>query len=61
MPEPAWDDCSVAVSNAAKPMADRAGFTSTVIVPVVAGNCCKIRVGGWNPGDEGPWDSDRHL
>ncbi len=30
-----------------------AGFTSEVSVDVVAGNCYKIRVGGWNPGDEG--------
>ncbi len=34
-------------------MADCVSFTSEVIVPVVAGNCYKIRVGGWNPGDEG--------
>jgi hypothetical protein len=29
------------------------GFTSEVIVPVVSGNCYKIRVGGWNDGDQG--------
>ncbi|MCZ6652576.1 MAG: hypothetical protein O7D91_06050 [Planctomycetota bacterium] len=34
-------------------MADCVSFTSEVIVPVVAGTCYKIRVGGWNPGDEG--------
>ena len=51
--EPAGDDRFVAVSSAAKPMADCVSFTSEVIVPVVAGNCYKIRVGGWNPGDEG--------
>ncbi len=51
--EPARDDRFVAVSSAAKPMADCVSFTSEVIVPVVAGNCYKIRVGGWNPGNEG--------
>jgi len=30
-----------------------AGFSSRVIVPVSQGNCYKIRVGGWNPGDQG--------
>ncbi|MCA9289540.1 MAG: hypothetical protein KDA25_00330 [Phycisphaerales bacterium] len=30
-----------------------AGFTSTVMVGVSAGNCYKIRVGGWNAGDSG--------
>ncbi len=30
-----------------------AGFTSQVVVPVLAGNCYKIRVGGFNPGDQG--------
>ncbi len=30
------------------------GFHSTVTVPVVAGNCYKIRVGGFAGGDAGP-------
>jgi hypothetical protein len=30
------------------------GFHSLVVVPVVAGNCYKIRVGGWQDGDQGP-------
>ena len=47
------EERSVGVSSAAKPMTDCAGFTSRVIVPVVAGNCYTIRVGGWNTGDEG--------
>ncbi|MCA9289581.1 MAG: hypothetical protein KDA25_00540 [Phycisphaerales bacterium] len=32
---------------------DCAGFTSMVTVPVVCGQCYKIRVGGWNQGDQG--------
>ena len=47
------EERSVGVSSVAKSMADCAGSASAVIVPVVAGNCSKIRVGGWNPGDEG--------
>ncbi len=30
-----------------------AGFSSLMSFDVIAGNCYKIRVGGWNPGDEG--------
>ncbi|MCA9290507.1 MAG: hypothetical protein KDA25_05230, partial [Phycisphaerales bacterium] len=30
-----------------------AGFTSEVTIPVSCGQCYKIRVGGWNPGDAG--------
>ena len=40
------EDRPVGVSSVVKPMADCAGSTSAVIVPVVAGNCYKIRVGG---------------
>lgn len=30
-----------------------AGFTSEMVIDITAGQCYKIRVGGWNEGDEG--------
>ncbi len=33
---------------------DYCAFESEVEFPTTAGNCYKIRVGGWSPGDEGP-------
>ncbi len=33
-----------------------AGFSSNLVVDVVAGNCYLIRVGGWNTGNEGSGD-----
>ncbi len=51
--ERSGDDRSVAVSSAAKPMGDCAGFTPMVIVQDFTGNCHKVRVEIWKPGDEG--------
>ncbi len=47
---PPGDDDLLACNDDAE---NCAGFTSELTVDVVAGTCYKIRVGGWNPGDQG--------
>ncbi len=47
---PPGDDALLACSDDA---VGCGGFTSELTVDVVAGECYKIRVGGWNPGDQG--------
>ncbi len=47
---PPGDDALLGCNDDAE---DCLGFTSEVVVSVVAGQCYTIRVGGWNPNDEG--------